>query len=278
MVAGHATLALVISITPALAAATDPRDGGIPALAVRVSAAPSISPAIVDRMLEEASAIWRPAGVRFEWHRDARQPLWLPVSVASIGPRVIIGDSRGALRENGAPLGWVTFTGEQPDGDIHISHRNAEHVILPPDSSARAGRRITPAERTVLIGRALGRALAHELGHYLLKSKVHTTNGLMKGRRTVKEFVDATRERFEVLPADRDAVVRRIREASESYPEHFCDRDARCRAADGRPPVNSADNRIGGISHFSDGRECGGHRRPDDPGVVVEPPVDRACR
>jgi len=31
-----------------------------------------------------------------------------------------------------------------------------------------------------LIGRALGRAFSHELGHYILKSKGHTSQGLMR--------------------------------------------------------------------------------------------------
>ena len=62
------------------------------------------------------------------------------------------------------------------------------------------------------MGRTLGRALAHEIGHYLLKSKLHTTNGLMKGRRTIKEFIDSDRRGFEIDTSQREAIVRRIRE------------------------------------------------------------------
>lgn len=33
-------------------------------------------------------------------------------------------------------------------------------------------------QREILLSRAMGRALAHEMGHYLLASKVHTMSGL----------------------------------------------------------------------------------------------------
>ena len=37
-----------------------------------------------------------------------------------------------------------------------------------------------PAWRDTLVGRALGRVMAHEIGHYLLASRVHTSEGLMR--------------------------------------------------------------------------------------------------
>ena len=40
----------------------------------------------------------------------------------------------------------------------------------------------------MLLARAMGRALAHEMGHYLLASKEHTKNGLMQAHRTATEF------------------------------------------------------------------------------------------
>ena len=46
-----------------------------------------------------------------------------------------------------------------------------------------AGRRVSdwpPAVRDDLIGRALGRVLAHEIGHYLLILRSHTPDGLMQ--------------------------------------------------------------------------------------------------
>ncbi len=183
------------------------------AVTISVHAAPKISPVIVNRALDEASAIWRPTGVTFQWLReDSTRAIATPPHPTR--PRVIIDDSRGTPRDTAAPIGWVNFAGDEPDGDIHISHRNAEQFILAFGGVAGASRRVSPAERFVLVGRTLGRALAHEIGHYLLRSRHHSTTGLMRGRRTVKEFIDSDRRGFEVDAADREAAAGRIRQIS----------------------------------------------------------------
>jgi hypothetical protein len=191
------------------------RPADLPTVTISVHSAPAISPVIIDRTLEEASAIWRPTGVTFKWQKaeavgseaDPPQPT---------RPRVLIDDSRGTPRGASAPMGWVKFVGDEPDGDIHISHGNAEQFVLSVGGVGGRARRITPAERFLLLGRTLGRALAHEIGHYLLKSKDHTTNGLMKGRHTIQEFISTQRKAFAVDMTQREALVRRIRELTRT--------------------------------------------------------------
>ena len=187
------------------------RPADIPSVTISVHSAPAISPVIIDRTLEEASAIWRPTGVTFKWQKEAsvRAEANPPRPTR---PRVLIDDKRGTPRGAASPMGWVNFVGDEPDGDIHISHGNAERFVLTVGGIDGAARRMTPAERFLLLGRTLGRALAHEIGHYLLKSREHTTNGLMKGRRTVQEFIGRERRGFEIDSLQHDAIVRRIRE------------------------------------------------------------------
>ena len=211
------SLIAATSMTAMLAGATEPgaqRPADlptIPTVTISVHSAPSISPAIIDQTLAEASAVWRPTGVTFKWQRvDARRADASPPQPTR--PRVLIDDRRGTPRGAGSPMGWVNFVGHEPDGDIHISHANAERMVLTVGGVNGATRRMTPAERLLLMGRTLGRALAHEIGHYLLKSKEHTANGLMKGRRTIKEFIDGDRHAFEIDTSQREAIVRRIRE------------------------------------------------------------------
>ena len=69
-----------------------------------------------------------------------------------------------------------------------------------------------PGEVDTLLGRMLGRALAHELGHYLLRSPTHTRSGLMRGDRTVQEFLAPGRLGFEVDAVQHRAVADRVRE------------------------------------------------------------------
>ena len=92
-------------------------------VSISVHAAPTVSPVIVERTLEEAGAIWRPTGVTIKWqNEDSGRTAFTPPQAAR--PRVIIDESRGTRRDSSAPLGWVNFVGDEPDGDIHVSHRN----------------------------------------------------------------------------------------------------------------------------------------------------------
>jgi len=60
------------------------------------------------------------------------------------------------------------------------------------------------------LGRAPGRALAHELGHYLLPLKTHTPAGLMRGRRSRDEFFAPWRTGFEPGPQERALLAVRV--------------------------------------------------------------------
>lgn len=50
-------------------------------------------------------------------------------------------------------------------------------------------------------GRVLGRALAHEIGHFLLRSRQHSAVGLMRARQSVFDLISAGRQGF-LLSAD----------------------------------------------------------------------------
>ena len=58
------------------------------------------------------------------------------------------------------------------------------------------------------LARALGRALAHEIGHYLLGTSRHTARGLMRAQFSPLELRElATRQRYGLDPVDRDALA-----------------------------------------------------------------------
>jgi hypothetical protein len=66
----------------------------------------------------------------------------------------------------------------------------------------------------LVTGRVLGRALAHEIGHFLLRSREHSRKGLMRPRHQVPDLVGADRSRF-VLSADE--VTRLVSVTSSSF-------------------------------------------------------------
>ena len=50
--------------------------------------------------------------------------------------------------------------------------------------------------RDLVYGRVMGRALAHEVGHYLLRSRQHSEVGLMRAQQSVVDLVALDRRQF----------------------------------------------------------------------------------
>jgi hypothetical protein len=58
--------------------------------------------------------------------------------------------------------------------------------------------------REEIVARALGRALAHEIGHYLLRSPHHTSSGLMQARQKGSTLGSPNDHGFELTKTDRE--------------------------------------------------------------------------
>jgi hypothetical protein len=185
---------------------------------VNVTAGDDVSPSLAARLLAEAQEIWRPAGVTFCWRRVAPATL-LPYARASesvpYAPdtlRVHIGNSRGAGNGPQLPLGWIMFDEQAgPAHEIYLSHANALAMLSEAQGVVGIVANMPISQHEMLIGRAMGRALAHELGHYLLASKVHTRTGLMRAVLTAVELFMPDTGRLRIEPAQRRAVAARLR-------------------------------------------------------------------
>jgi hypothetical protein len=194
----------------ALAAATV-----IPPISVSVRAAPNLPRAMVVQTLEEAAAIWRAADVTFAWRivdgTSDEHAIVTAVLSRITSLRVTIDEDPGPERDRGLPIGWIIFDGAgSPTPDIHLSYANAMTLIRASEGAAVVGR-MTVMELRTYLSRALGRALAHEMGHYLLASKAHTPDGLMRGSRPASEFLGAHRDGFQIAPALKAAVGSQMR-------------------------------------------------------------------
>ena len=197
-----------------------PADSGptfAPPVVVNVVAGPSVSPTLVTNLLAEASAIWRPSGIDIVWQRVA--PEVLPYAkLREAGPppsstlRVVIGDDPGVTRNAITPLGWIVFDGEhEPQREIYVSHANAKALMASARGVVGIIEQMPPAQRERLLGRAMGRVLAHELGHFLLASKVHTARGLLKAQRTTAELFTPERGGFKIDASQRQQIAARLR-------------------------------------------------------------------
>jgi hypothetical protein len=198
-----AAIAAAVGASPAPSPSSRPTNALLP-IGVRVIVGPRVPPSLVARILDETDAIWRAAGVTFVWQRDGGLPTAL---------RVTIGDEAATPLDGETTLGWIRFDARNvPEPEIHLSYANA--VDLLEHSEPVVGRVSTmpPAERATLLGRAMGRALAHEMGHYLLATKAHTAKGLMQTRRSASDLFGIGRAHFQIDDGQRLAA----RAASQS--------------------------------------------------------------
>jgi hypothetical protein len=184
-----------------------------------VTVAPEISKAMARGALTEATAIWRAAGVTLLWHLPNRSSRAGTSSMVN----VIFDDAPGSVSSQDLPLGWILFDASGvPERSVHLSRRNAMQLV---DSTDTLRSRPT-TYKEMLAERALGRALAHELGHYLMGSKVHSPSGLMKGRRLADEFFSPARTGFTLSPDERQLAARTLASttAQTEAPEAAVDR------------------------------------------------------
>jgi len=171
-------------------------------LTLVVAATPGISNAIVKAAIEEAAAIWSSVGVTLV--RRASTGSSLAIEPPAI--QVVLDDERGRAPDQDLPLGWINFTPTgAPEPIVHLSFRNVTLLVDTMD----AYRNRPASYKELLMARALGRALAHELGHYLTGSKAHSPSGLMKGRRLLDEFFSPTRGGFQLDDDERRLATHR---------------------------------------------------------------------
>jgi hypothetical protein len=168
-----------------------------------VAVAPGISNGVVRGALNEATAIWRDAGVMIAWHLSDGSSIDGDPSTV----RVLLDDARGSVSGQDLPLGWINFNASgRSEGIVHLSHRNVVQLL----DATEAYRSRPIGYKELLAARALGRALAHELGHHLTASKVHSPSGLMKARRMVDEFFSPARSGFTLNSDERHLVAKTL--------------------------------------------------------------------
>ncbi len=202
---GHQLLAgqLVAILALAAAAAAESTDATtdngragaiVPVVAIDVIASPTLPRAVSAAMTAEANRIWRPSGITFDWQ-------FVPEARLS-HLAVAVVDDVGRARAGELSLGWTDLDGDgRPAGRIHLSKANALRLA----ASLHPSEPIVywpTAEVNALIARALGRALAHELGHVLFASAAHTRRGLMQTDRPVWQFFSPDVKAFEITAAE----------------------------------------------------------------------------
>jgi hypothetical protein len=157
-------------------------------------------PAFLVTAIEEAADIWAAYGVdvRLLNAHDAEHD-------ADVRIAVRIAPSANPHSEGGV-LGSIEFEGDAPEPAIAL-YPAAASALMAAVASSRRENTWPAAPHDRVLARVLGRALAHEIGHFLLRSKSHSPDGLMRARQTGTDLMSPGHRGF-ALTADE---VRRIR-------------------------------------------------------------------
>jgi len=135
---------------------------------------------------QEATRVWSGANITLRWVPAPELPYasvladWLLVRC---DPKPILSNAHEATTL--LPIATIRFINARPLNTIMLSLANANALLLrdSPEARNRLGSFI--AFREIRLGRMLGRAIAHEIGHFLSQSGEHTRTGLMRPTHTV---------------------------------------------------------------------------------------------
>lgn len=206
-----------------------PRDATINAasvpaarLDVLLTVAPDLPPQSRGALLVEAARIWRRERVELHWAvpRGGIEAPSAPIRVL-----VIARSEAAATRDVRWPVAeLLPHTGARALAIASIGA--AQRVIR---EAARFRLLELPALTEHRLGLVLGRAVAHEIGHFLLATSTHAEQGLMRASVDAHEFAavggrpfeldaDASRWLQQRLHSERSA-VESIRAGGFSYPQ-----------------------------------------------------------
>ena len=110
----------------------------------------------------------------------------------------------------GAPaLGWISFVKPgQPLNLITVSVAAARTLMAHEAWMGRPFRQLPAFIQQELIARAVSWSVAHEIGHYLLRTSGHSRVGLMRAQLRASEVMRKDRRSIRLEPAD----IERLRE------------------------------------------------------------------
>jgi hypothetical protein len=145
-------------------------------------------------LVRETESIWQRHGVAIRWlpPNDSSPP-------GQARLRAFIVEKRSISAAKGAStIGeLISSTGSHPVAFVSIEE--AQRLVT--CTRGRMGYDLTVLEERRL-GVTLGRALAHEIGHFLLRTSTHARSGLMRSQFHAAEFTDLRDGTFAL---DRDA-------------------------------------------------------------------------
>ena len=172
---------------------------------------PSIRSSVIrTRATEEATAIWHDYNVDLDWRGDDDAEMCVTASVdrtrrrAEPDKAMILGSTVVPDRPNG------------PVAPIRIGFDAIDDLAEPPATS-------NPILHDYSVGTAIGRVLAHEVGHILLGAPAyHDGDGLMRRNFLSNDFLPWDRSRYRLSPGSVARLYDRLSRRSIVHPAPGC--------------------------------------------------------
>jgi hypothetical protein len=144
-----------------------------------------LAPEARKEMMKEAVRLWRPAGVNLVWS-DAEhgETGHLRVVTSVNGLQMPAGEWR-------VPIASTLFVAGMPTTLVTVYPLEAERLLSQVRMDERVLAERPPVLRERLLGRVLGRAVAHEVGHYVFRTGAHAQVGLMRANHNINALVSA---------------------------------------------------------------------------------------
>jgi hypothetical protein len=163
-------------------------------LHVLLTASASLTAMSRQVLISEVERIWRHEQVSIQWAQSAH------TIERPDGPlRVLVISHPQAARLPGKWPVAELFPEAEPGAFAIASIDSAARVV---DEAARSAQLDAHTPREYRLGLVLGRAVAHEIGHFLLATGTHADSGLMRASIDAREFAGAGGETFRL---DRNA-------------------------------------------------------------------------
>jgi hypothetical protein len=153
------------------------------------------APRALDAARAEAGRIWASTGLRLTWSAppvpfDVTDGRTVVVIVRRALRQLYATDARDAHAASPGSLGRLVFgEDDQPGHLIEVSFEALTSLMMHGSQGERLISTLPERARMSLLGRGLGRVVAHEIGHWLM-GRGHMREGLMRASFGVRDVFD----------------------------------------------------------------------------------------
>lgn len=189
-----AAMLMLSAVLAATMPADRPADSNTVHIAIEQEAGVALADADVQAIARDIERIWRPA-VRV-------------IAAAGDGPAGVLAREhvrlvltrRSLPRTDAAGIGWIEFVDDEPQPVLTVSLAAVSRLLATGAWNGRPFASLPARASTIFTRRAVARAAAHELGHYLLRTREHARRGLMRAIYSVDDIMSGNTKHSRLDP------------------------------------------------------------------------------